>query len=170
MTESSSTEPIPVSADPENEPWVASLLREALGLQDASLVICRPKLIIEFKTEGLGRGLQRFTQDGHETWQIGEFRGHHCHVDLNTIAQVVFDAAPVACQGGRPNYTVWFMADWDCANPFRKGGYLSVTLNSPYTEMGTPRREVIDPVINLYRRYCNDKRVFAEPGFLHAIA
>ncbi len=91
-------------------------------------------------------------------------------MDLNTIAQVVFDAAPVACQGGRPNYTVWFMADWDCANPFRKGGYLSVTLNSPYTEMGTPRREVIDPVINLYRRYCNDKRVFAEPGFLHAIA
>ncbi|MCG7877955.1 MAG: hypothetical protein JAY75_12600 [Candidatus Thiodiazotropha taylori] len=169
MNQTTSYEPIPEPMDPQAEPWVAEIMRETLKLRDASLVICRPKLIIEFKTEDLGRGLQYFTHDGHETWQIGEFRGHHCHVNLDSIEQVVFEAAPVTCQGGRLNYTVWFMVGWECENPFRKGGYLSVTLNSPYTKAGDPRHEVIDPVIDLYRHYQDHQQVHAEEGFLQAM-
>ena len=161
--------PEPKSSSAKSEPWVASVLRETLALKAASVVIFRPKIIVEFKTEELGRGLQYFTQDGHETWQIGEFTSHHFHVDLDSINEVVFNAEPVSCQGGRLNYTVWFMVDWDCDNPYRKGGYFSVTLNSPYNADGSANREVIDPVIALYKRFNNDERVIADAGFLKAI-
>ena len=57
---------------------VSNIVREALALQDASLVIFRAKTLIEFKTKGLGAGLQHQVEDGYDTWQIGDFDGYHC--------------------------------------------------------------------------------------------
>jgi hypothetical protein len=163
-------EPVPEPIDEANELWVATLLRDALTLKDASLVICRDKLIIEFKTEGLGRGLQRFVEKRFSTWQIGEFRDHHCHVSLEEVSGVEFSAEPAPCQGGKINYTVWFLTDWDSGNPFRKHGYFSITLNRPYKTDGSPRRQIIEPVFDLYREYQDWNNVSADDGFVRSMA
>ena len=144
---------------------VCNIVREALALQDASLVIFRAKTLIEFKTEGLGAGLQHQVEDGYDTWQIGDFDGHHCHLDMATVSQVEFVAEPTSCQGGRLNYTVWFLADEDCGNPYRPEGYFSVTFNAPYELDGAPRDALIDSMFQLYEQFVDVDGVSAEPCF-----
>jgi hypothetical protein len=129
---------------------VERTLSGALTLADASLVIFRHGVLVEFKTEMLVPGLAETSEGKYRGWQIGPFEGHHCHLDLAAVTEVWFDAEAVSCQGGRLNYTVWFLADRDCGNPFRSSGLFSVTLNAPYQKDGTPRIEVIAPVYALY--------------------
>jgi len=143
------------------------LLEQALSLRDASLVIYRERTLIEFKTERLD-GIHRYEERGHISWQIGAFDDHHCHLSLTAVENVLFSAEPVPCQGGGLNYTIWFLASAPTGNPWRRDGYFSVTLNSPYR--GTqPRPEVIEPVLDLYRRFRDDPRVRADSTFLRVI-
>lgn len=146
---------------------VVSLLKEALCLRDASLVIFRDRTLVEFKTELLG-GVHRYEEKGHVSWQIGDFHGHHCHMALGEIAAVEFSAEPVPCQGNRLNYTIWFLTSGACGNPYRRDGYFSITLNRPY-EAGAPRLEVIGPVFALYSRYSRESWVRADAEFLLAM-
>lgn len=145
-----------------------SVLAGAIALRDASLVIFRRGLLVEFKTEGLAPGLAGSVEDGHRSWQIGPFEGHHCHLDLTAVRSILFDAEPVSCQGGRINYTVWFLGEGDCGNPYRRDGLFSVTLNRPYERDGTPRADVIAPVYALYRDHAGKNGVAASQGFLEA--
>jgi len=145
-----------------------SVLAGAIALRDGSLVIFRRGLLVEFKTEGLAPGLASSVEGGHRSWQIGPFDGHHCHLDLAAVRSILFDAEPVSCQGGRINYTVWFLGDGDCGNPYRRDGLFSVTLNRPYERDGTPRLDVIAPVYALYRDHADKDGVAASPGFLEA--
>ena len=153
-----------------SEPAAAEILRAALELPEASLVILRRRLLVEFKTADLGPGLQRYREGEHVSWQVGDFDGHHCHLALDKIARVVFAAEPSGCQGGRLNYTVWFETADDAGNPFRPNGYFSITLNRPYETGGAPRREVIEPVLRLWRRFEGHELTAAEPAFLSALA
>jgi hypothetical protein len=150
------------------EPRIVPLLREALALPEASLVIFRDRTLVEFKTDRLG-GLYRYEEQGHVSWQVGRFEDHHCHLALGEVASVLFSAEPVPCQGNRLNYTIWFLVSGACGNPYRPDGYFSITLNKPY-RAGVPRPEVIDPVFDLYRRYRRQPWVSADERFLEALA
>jgi hypothetical protein len=149
------------------EPVIVPLLREALALRDASLVIFRDRTLVEFKTERLG-GLHRYVEQGHVSWQLGEFDDHHCHLSLSAVTSVQFSAEPVPCQGNRLNYTIWFLVPGACGNPYRRDGYFSITLNRPY-EAGIPRRVVIDPVMALYRSYADEPWVQADTLFMESL-
>ena len=147
---------------------VERVLAGALALSDASLVIFRHGVLIEFKTELLETGLAVTLEGDRRGWQIGPFEGHHCHLDLAAVTAVWFDAEPVSCQGGRLNYTVWFLAAGDCGNPFRPDGLFSVTLNAPYHADGSPRSEVIEAVYALHDFQRHGIGVFASEAFVAA--
>ncbi len=144
---------------------VEDILRAALGFREGSLVIYRRGLLIEFKTDLLNGLLSRHEEDGYLSWQVGEFSGHHCHLNLAAVNRVVFGAEPVSCQRGRPNYTVWFESPGDCGNPYRPAAVFSVTLNSPYGADGIPRATIIRQPYDLYERYAGCPGVVAEAGF-----
>jgi hypothetical protein len=129
---------------------VERALRCALAFDDASLVIFRRGVLVEFKTALLTPRLSSTTEGTHRGWQVGPSDGHHCHLDLASVTSIWFDAEPVSCQGGRLNFTVWFLAAADCGNPYRADGAFSITLNSPYGSDGIPRRNVILPFYSLY--------------------
>jgi len=148
-------------------PACLPLLEHALKLRDASLVIYRDRTLIEFKTERLD-GVHRYEERGHVSWQIGAFDDHHCHLALAAVDRVLFSAEPVPCQGGGLNYTIWFLTPGSTGNPWRRDGYFSVTLNSPYLGR-QPRHDVIDPVLDLYRRYRGEPGVRADEAFLSVI-
>jgi hypothetical protein len=82
------------------------------------------------------------------------------------VRSVLFDAEPVPCQGGRINYTVWFLGTGDCGNPYRPDGLFSITLNRPYADDGTARKAVIAPMLDLYAKYRNEAQVHASEAFL----
>jgi hypothetical protein len=147
---------------------VEEALIGALALRDASLVIFRRGVLVEFKTELCRPGLTPTFEGVHRGWQIGPFEGHHCHLDLASVVRVWFDAEPVSCQGGRINYTVWFLTACDCGNPYRPDGLFSVTLNSPYGKDGTPRLDVIRPVYELHDSLRGIPSVSASDAFTSA--
>lgn len=149
-------------------PLTEAVLSGAIALKDASLVIFRRGLLVEFKTEGLAPGLTASIEGKYRSWQIGPFEGHHCHLDLAAVRSILFDAEPVSCQGGRINYTVWFLGEGDCGNPYRSNGLFSVTLNRPYAQDGSPRADVILPVFALYESHQGAAAVSASAGFLNA--
>jgi hypothetical protein len=151
-------------------PAVVDLVRGALALRGASLVIYRRRTLIEFKTERLGGGLTLYEEDGHTSWQIGDFDDHHCHLDVGECARASFGAEPVSCQGGRLNYTVWFLVDRDAENPYRRDAYFSVTLNRPYEADGAVKREIVGQMFRLYRAFEGRPGIAAEPAFLEAMA
>jgi hypothetical protein len=155
-------------SDESPEPRSLELLREALRFQDASLVIYRERMLVEFQTEKLA-GVFRYVEDGHVSWQLGEVEDHHCHLALEAVTRVLFSAEPVPCQGGRLNYTVWFLVPRACGNPHRSDGYFSVVLNRPY-DGDEPRLDNIDQVLSLYRRYRHESWVEADETFLRALA
>lgn len=158
----------PLPAPAKAMPRIVPLLGEALALREASLVIYREHTLVEFKTDLLG-GLHRYEAQGHVSWQLGRFDGHHCHLALERVDRVLFSAEPVSCQGNRLNYTVWFLVPGACGNPYRPDGYFSVTLNRPY-RAGAVRLEVIEPVLALYRRYAGEPWVEADEQFLEVLA
>jgi len=140
----------------------------ALTLQEASLVVYRSSVLVEFKTTLLQPGLVVTRERGRRTWQIGAFEGHHCHLNLALVTEVWFDAEPVSCQAGRLNYTVWFLSANDCGNPYRPKGMFSVTLNGPYREDGSPRLELIGAVYALYDSESHAAGISASEAFLAA--
>ena len=143
-------------------PAFRSLVEEAIAIPDASLVIYRDRTLVEFKTDDLG-GLFEYRDGDHISWQFGRFDGHHCHLALNAVTAVEFSAEPVSCQGGRLNYTIWFLLAGGCGNPFRSNGYFSVTLNRPY-EGEHPRWDVVCPLVNIYARHRRQEWVRADNG------
>ena len=151
-----------------HEAAVADLLRSVLGFREASLVIFRRGALIEFKTDLLDEKVASFEQEGHRSWQIGAFTGHHCHLDLGAVREVLFDAEPVSCQGGRLNYTVWFSGAEDCGNPYRPTAMFSVTLNGPYETDGTPKRGIIGQVYDAYDASRASPLVRGSEAFLEA--
>lgn len=152
---------------PADDPPMLPLLREALALPDASLVIFRDRTLIEFKTERLD-GVHRYEEAGHVSWQIGSQHDHHCHLSLGVVTRVLFSAEPVSCQGGGLNYTVWFLSAGPCGNPYRRDGYCSIVLNRPYAG-DAPRPEVIEPVLALFRRHRHERWVEADETFLRVL-
>ena len=151
----------------ETDPVCVPLLEKALQLPDASLVIFRERTLVEFKTEMLD-GVHRYVEHGHVSWQIGGFNDHHCHLSLGAVTRVLFSAEPVSCQGGGINYTAWFLTPGACGNPYRRDGYFSVVLNRPY-EGNAPRLEVIGPMLDLYREFCDAPWVAADATFLEIL-
>lgn len=147
---------------------VERILAGALALKDASLVIYRRGVLVELKTEMLTPGLVPTMEGKYRGWQIGPFEGHHCHLDLAAIERVWFDAEPVSCQGGRLNYTVWFLTAADCGNPYRPDGLFSITLNSPYEKDGSPRVDVIGAVHSLHEQFRHVAGVSASEAFAAA--
>jgi hypothetical protein len=139
-----------VDAGGEGLTPILRVLDESLGLRGASLVVYRKKTLVEFKTEHLRERVSAYEEGGHRSWQIGAFDDHHCHLDLDAIEEVLFDAEPVSCQGGRLNWTVWFLGKSDCGNPYRPNAVCSVTLNQPYTDVGERDGGVVDPVYRLF--------------------
>lgn len=149
------------------DPPLLPLLRKALALRDASLVIFRDRTLIEFKTERLD-GIHRYEEAGHISWQIGDQHDHHCHLSLSVITKVLFSAEPVSCQGGGLNYTVWFLTSGPCGNPYRRDGYFSIVLNRPYSGR-QPRTEVIEPVLELFRLFQHESWVEADETFIRVV-
>lgn len=147
---------------------IETALTGALKLREASLVIFRRGALVEYKTDLLSTPLTSTMEGRFRSWQIGPYDGHHCHLDLASINSVWFDAEPVSCQGGRLNYTVWFLAGEDCGNPYRANGAFSVTLNSPYAVAGPAREDVIEPVYSLYEALQHLPWVSASEGFRDA--
>lgn len=153
------------------EPPYFPLLKQALDLPDASLVIYRDRTLVEFKTDHLD-GVHRHEEDGHVSWQLGAFEHHHCHLALDTVTHVLFSAEPVPCQGNGLNYTIWFLTDGPSGNPYRRNGYFSVTLNRPYMKNApgaAPRLGVIQPVLNLYRRFRGEDWLEADETFVRVL-
>lgn len=91
-----------------------SVLRGAITLRGASLVIHRRGLLVEFKTEYLRPGLDVTVDGDHRGWQVGPYEGHHCHLSLDSLVTVQSDAEHVSWQGGGLDYTVWFLTAGDC--------------------------------------------------------
>ncbi len=147
-----------------------AILSQALALRDASLVIFRKGVLVEFKTGDLGPGLVAAVEGNHRSWQVGPFEGHHCHLDLASVVGVLFDAEPVSCQAGRINCTAWFLCEGDCGNPYRRDGLFSVTLNSPYATSGLPREDIFGPMFALHARHRDVGFVTASDTFLAAPA
>lgn len=150
------------------DPAILPLLREALRLPDATLVLHRERVLVEFQTELLD-GVHRYEEQGHVSWQIGAQHDHHSHLSLSAVDHVLFSAQASPCQGGGLNYTVWFQTARPSGNPFQPHGYFSVTLNRPYAQ-GRPRVEVIEPLLDLYRRFRDAPWVVADAAFLRVLA
>lgn len=159
---------VETATDPSLE-TVERLLHAALALKEASLVIHRRGLLVEFKTDMLLETLSIWEEQGHRSWQIGAFDDHHCHVDLGAVFEVQLDAEPVPCQGGRLNYTIWFLSEHDCGNPYRPRGLFSVTLNRPYEADGSTRKPLVEQFAALYRREQDCSMLTASAGFLGAM-
>ena len=159
--------PLSPAATADAEPLCLPVLQQALALRDASLVIFRDRALVEFKTERLD-GLHRYEEAGHVSWQIGALDDHHCHLSLSAVTRVLFSAEPVSCQGGGLNYTIWFLSAGPSGNPYRRDGYFSIVLNRPYTG-NAARREVIDPVLALYRRFRHEPWVQSDETFLQVL-
>lgn len=155
--------PAPAVLNGTDEPPMLPLLKQALALRDASLVIFRDRTLVEFKTERLD-GVHRYEEAGHVSWQIGDQHDHHCHLSLGAVTRVLFSAEPVSCQGGGLNYTVWFLSSGPCGNPYRRDGYFSIVLNRPYSG-NAPRLDVIEPVLALFRRFEGEPWVAADETF-----
>ena len=151
-----------------HEEIVADLLRRVLSFKEASLLIFRRGALVEFKTDLLEEKVTSFEEQGHRSWQIGPFAGHHCHFDLGAVREVQFDAEPVSCQGGRLNYTVWFSGAEDCGNPYRPTALFSVTLNGPYEADGSRKRDIIGQVYQAYDELRASPLVCASEAFLQA--
>jgi hypothetical protein len=151
-----------------HEAAVADVLNQVLLFKAASLVIFRRGALIEFKTDLLDEKATSFEEGGQRSWQIGAFTGHHCHLDLGAVREVLFDAEPVSCQGGRLNYTAWFCGAEDCGNPYRPTALFSVTLNAPYEADGTSRREIIGQVYAAYDALRASPLVRGSESFLEA--
>jgi hypothetical protein len=147
---------------------VEAALADALHLRDASVVIYRRNVLVELKTQMLNPGLIVSWDGERRAWQVGPFDGHHAHLDLDSVTSVWFHAEPVPCQGGRLNYTVWFLTDRDCDNPYLAQGVFSITLNSPYDAYGRPKAEQIAAVYAIYDCHCRRPGVSASEGFLAA--
>jgi hypothetical protein len=147
---------------------VEAILAGALTLKDASLVVFRRGVLIEFKTALLSSGLAATKERRYRGWQVGPIDGHHCHLDLASIASVWFDAEPVSCQGGRLTYTICFVIDGDCGNPYRPGGLFSITLNAPYAKNGATRTKLVEAVYALHDRHREAPFVFASEAFVAA--
>jgi len=147
-------------------PPAGPILDAALQLPDASLVIHRHGALVEFKTDKLAERLSRWEEEGYVSWQVNGFEDHHCHVDLASIDTVLFDAAAASCQGGRLNFTVWFLAKDGVGNPYKPNGAFSVTLNRPYDSAGDVRRDIVSPVFDLFDRFKGETFVEATPEFL----
>lgn len=145
-----------------------SLLTAAIAIKEASLVIFRHGVLVEFKTTRLPADVIESGEGPHRSWQVGAFRGHHCHLDLGAVHKILFDAEPVSCQGGRLNYTVWFLGERDCGNPYRGNGLFSVTLNRPYRSDGSSRQSVIRPVYRLHQSFREHAMVSATDAFVQA--
>ena len=159
--------PAPAAPIGPDEPPMLPLLKQALALRDASLVIFRDRTLVEFKTERLD-GVHRYEEAGHVSWQIGDQHDHHCHLSLGAVTRVLFSAEPVSCQGGGLNYTVWFLSGGPCGNPYRRDGYFSIVLNRPYSG-NAPRVDVIEPMLALYRRFAGEAWVAADETFLRVL-
>lgn len=142
---------------------VADALQAALALPDASLVIYRLGLLVEFKTNLLLERLSLYESGGFKCWQVGPSDDHHCHPDLAAVTAVQFDAEPVSCQAGRLNYTVWFLGSGDCGNPYRPDGLFSVTLNDPYGPRG---QHAVQAMFALYEQLRGDPLIGASDAFL----
>jgi hypothetical protein len=147
-------------------PTPLQVLDAALLLRGASMVVYRSRTLIEFKTERLTEGVTMYVEEGHRSWQIGAFEDHHGHLDLDAVTRVHFDAEPVSCQGGRLNWTVWFLGDRDCGNPYRPEAVCSVTLNRPYTEQGAREAAIIEAVYALHDQTAHHAFVTASETFL----
>lgn len=145
---------------------VGDALRELVGWDDASLVIFRRGAIVEFKTALLRDHITLEETEGHRSWQIGAFEGHHCHLDLAAVMRLHFDAESVPCQGGRVNYTAWFLVSGDCGNPYRPDALFSITLDRPYEPDGSPRLRNIAQVFRSYDRLSSHGWVDASAAFL----
>jgi hypothetical protein len=145
-----------------------SLLAAAIALKEASLVIFRQGVLVEFKTTRLPSDVMESGDGPYRSWQVGAFHGHHCHLDLGAVHTILFDAEPVSCQGGRLNYTVWFLGAAECGNPYRSNGLFSVTLNRPYRPDGSSRRAVIRPIYSLHQSFKHHAMVSASDGFVRA--
>ncbi len=143
---------MPAPAEPTAEPLVLPLLKQALDLPEASLVILRERTLVELQTGQL-EGVFKFVEQGYVSWQIGGYKQSHCHMDLYAITGVQFVAEPTPCQGGRLNFTIWFLTGDRSGNPYKWDGYFSVVLNQPYDGRGEPRVEVIEPMLALFRSY-----------------
>jgi hypothetical protein len=154
--------------DPSLLERVERVLAESLSLKEASLVIYRRGVLVEFKTETLVPGLARTVEGPYRGWQLGPFDGHHCHLDLASVEGVWFDAEPVSCQSGRLNYTIWFLTAVDCGNPYRARGMFAVTLNAPYRSDGSARTDLIAPLYRLHERYREEPVVAASDSFIAA--
>jgi hypothetical protein len=158
-----------MTADEEHRlECVERVLGGALALKEASLVVFRRGVLVEFKTEMLVPSLGRTAEGRYRSWQLGPSEGHHCHLDLTSIVGVWFDAEPVSCQGGRLNYSVWFLTAGDCGNPYRPEGLFAVTLNAPYTAGGFARTDVILPVYQLHALHDGRPAVSASDAFIAA--
>lgn len=143
-----------------------NLLREALEIKEGSLVVYRFLTLVEFKTGFPEMKLSRFEEDGYVSWQIGAFEKHHLHLDLRKITGAQFKAEETTCQGGKLNYTLWFLVSEDIGNKYFPNGYFSVTLNKPYDEKGEPRREIIGQIFSLWEKYKLYGGIAADETFL----
>lgn len=155
---------LPTPGDRDADPLVLPLLEQAVDLQEASLVILRERTLVELQTHQL-EGVFKFVEQGHVSWQIGGFTQSHCHLDLYGLTGVQFAAEPTPCQGGRLNFTVWFLTGDRSGNPYKWDGYFSVVLNQPYESQGAPRAEVIEPMLALYRSHRGKAWVDADERF-----
>jgi len=155
---------LPTPSEAPADPCVLPLLKQAVDLPEASLVILRERTLVELQTHQL-EGVFKFVEQGHVSWQIGGFTQSHCHMDLYAITGVQFAADPTPCQGGRLNLTIWFLTGDRSGNPYRWDGYFSVVLNQPYDKQGVPRAEVIEPMLALYRSHCDERWINADERF-----
>lgn len=144
-----------------------NLLREALAIKEGSLVIYRFLTLVEFKTGLPEMKLSRFEEEGFISWQIGAFEKHHLHVDLRKITGVQFKAEETTCQGGKLNYTVWFLCNEDIGNKYFPNGYFSVTLNKPYDKNGNARMDIVGQVFSLWEKYKDFDGISGDEVFLN---
>lgn len=143
---------------------VQSLLSDALHLTNASLVIFRSGILVEFKTNLLQMRNPPIRLDG-SLCQVGGEEGHHCHLQLGQVATIHFDAEPLSCQRGRLNDTVWFLSGKDCGNPYKRDGLFSVTFNAPYDDSGMLRiDEALSAIVSTKRMFQSAMRLPATPN------
>ena len=155
---------IPAPGESAPDPLILPLLKQALDLPEASLVILRERTLVELQTGQL-EGVFKFVEKGSVSWQIGGYKQSHCHLDLYAITGVQFAAEPTPCQGGRLNFTIWFLTGDRCGNPYKWDGYFSVVLNQPYDGQGAPRAKVIEPMLALFRSHLGEAWISTDKRF-----
>ncbi|MFT4173372.1 MAG: hypothetical protein QM639_12480 [Rhodocyclaceae bacterium] len=148
-------------------PLCLPVLLDALRLHDASLVICRDRMVVEVPTDKVADVTASHASE-QAGWRVGVAGEPHCYLALDAVVRVLFAAETGTPDHPQESYAVWFLTDNACGNPLRRDGYFSIRLNGSSAGDALQRKHA-EALFDVYRGVMREPWVDADSAFLRAM-